>query len=40
MEPRVYGLGSTAAGLRLRKKHSGERGLGKPERGRANQRVS
>jgi hypothetical protein len=27
-------------GLRLRKKRSGERGLGKPERGRSNQRVS
>jgi hypothetical protein len=28
------------AGLRLRKKRSGERGSGKLERGRANQRVS
>jgi hypothetical protein len=35
-----WSLGSTAAGLRLHKKRSGERGLGKPERGRANQRVS
>jgi hypothetical protein len=35
VEPRVDG-----GGLRLRKKHSGERGPGKPERGRANQRVS
>jgi hypothetical protein len=33
-------LGSTVAGLRLRKKRSGERGSGKLERGRANQRVS
>jgi hypothetical protein len=29
-----------AAGLRLRKKRSSEHGPGKPERGRANQRVS
>jgi hypothetical protein len=29
-----------AAGLRLRKKRSSERGPNKPERGRANQRVS
>jgi hypothetical protein len=35
-----WSLVSTAAGLRLRKKRSGERGPGKPERGRANQRVS
>jgi hypothetical protein len=35
-----WSLGSTAAGLRLRKKRSGERGPGKLERGRANQRVS
>ena len=35
MEPRVDG-----GGLRLRKKRSGERGPGKSERGRANQRAS
>jgi hypothetical protein len=35
-----WSLGSTAAGLRLRKKRSDERGPGKPKRGRANQRVS
>jgi hypothetical protein len=35
-----WSLGSTAAGLRLRKKRSGERGPGKSERGRENQRVS
>jgi hypothetical protein len=35
-----WSLGSTVAGLRLRKKRSGECGSGKPERGRANQRVS
>jgi hypothetical protein len=35
-----WSLGSTAAGLRLRKKRSGERGPGKLERGSANQRVS
>jgi hypothetical protein len=35
-----WSFGSTAAGLWLRKKRSGERGPGKPERGRANQRVS
>jgi hypothetical protein len=35
-----WSLESTAAGLRLRKKRSGERGPGKPKRGRANQRVS
>jgi hypothetical protein len=34
-----WSLGSTVAGLRLRKKRSGERRPGKPERGRANQRV-
>ena len=34
VEPRVDG-----GGLRLRKKRSGERGPGKPGRGRANQRV-
>jgi hypothetical protein len=35
-----WSLGSTAVGLWLRKKRSGERGPDKPERGRANQRVS
>jgi hypothetical protein len=35
-----WSLWSTVARLRLRKKRSGERGPGKPERGRANQRVS
>jgi hypothetical protein len=35
VEPRVDG-----DGLRLRKKRSGEHRPGKPERGRANQRVS
>jgi hypothetical protein len=35
-----WSLGSTTAELRPRKKRSGERGPGKPERGRANQRVS
>jgi hypothetical protein len=35
VEPRVDG-----GELRLRKKHSGERGPGKPERGKANRRVS
>jgi hypothetical protein len=35
-----WSFGSTAAGLRLRKKCSGEHGLGKPEGERANQRVS
>jgi hypothetical protein len=35
-----WSFGSTAAGTRLRKKRFGERGPGKPERGRANQRVS
>jgi hypothetical protein len=35
-----WSLGSTAAGLWLRKKRSGERGPGKPETGRANERVS
>jgi hypothetical protein len=34
-----WSLGSTAVGLWLPKKRSGERGLGKPERGRENQRV-
>jgi hypothetical protein len=35
-----WNLGSTTTGLRLRKNRSGERGLGKPERGRAHRRVS
>jgi hypothetical protein len=35
-----WSLGSTEGGLRLRKKRFGERGPGKPEKGRANQRVS
>jgi hypothetical protein len=35
-----WSLGSTAVGLWLPKKRSGERGPGKPERGRENQRVS
>jgi hypothetical protein len=35
-----WSLGSTAAGLGLRKKRSGEHELGKLERGRANQMVS
>jgi hypothetical protein len=35
-----WSLGSTAAGLQLRKKCSSERGPSKSERGRANQRVS
>jgi hypothetical protein len=35
-----WSLGSTASGLRLRKERSGERRLGKPERGTTNQRVS
>jgi hypothetical protein len=35
-----WNLGSMAAGLRLRKNCSGERGAGKPERGRAHRRVS
>jgi hypothetical protein len=35
-----WSFGSTAAGLRLHKKCSGERRLDKPERGRENQRVS
>jgi hypothetical protein len=35
VEPRVDG-----GGLQLRKKRSGERGPGKSERGRANQRAS
>jgi hypothetical protein len=35
-----WSLRSKAAGLWLRKKRSGEHGPGKPERGRANQRVS
>jgi hypothetical protein len=32
--------GAIAAGLRLRKNHSGEHGPDEPERGRANRRVS
>jgi hypothetical protein len=38
-----FGCGEASGrdgGLRLRKKRSGERGLGKPEGERANQRVS
>jgi hypothetical protein len=35
-----WSFGSTAVGLRMRNKCSGERGPGKPEGKRANQRVS
>jgi hypothetical protein len=35
-----WNLRSTEAGLRLRKNYSGERGPGKPEKGRAYRRMS